>query len=104
MKNLIITLTAFVAILLTACNNSGNGQLIGAQDRMEYNEVEPFGMKIIPQGHFKMGISDEDPTYSMTYSAKIVTVQSFWMDETEITNNEYRQFVEWVVVSIIHVH
>ncbi|MBP7101822.1 MAG: SUMF1/EgtB/PvdO family nonheme iron enzyme [Bacteroidales bacterium] len=103
MKNLILTLIVVVALFLTACNNSGNGQLIGAQDRIEYNEVEPFGMKIIPQGHFKMGVGDEDPTYSMTYSAKNVTVQTFWMDETEITNNEYRQFVEWVVDSIIHV-
>jgi formylglycine-generating enzyme len=50
-----------------------------------------------------MGVGDQDPTYSMTYSARNVTVQAFWMDQTEITNNEYRQFVEWVVDSIIHV-
>jgi hypothetical protein len=27
---------------------------------------------------------------------KTVSVPSFWMDDTEITNNEYRQFVYWV--------
>jgi formylglycine-generating enzyme required for sulfatase activity len=27
---------------------------------------------------------------------KTVTVRSFYMDETEITNSEYRQFVDWV--------
>jgi gliding motility-associated lipoprotein GldK len=27
---------------------------------------------------------------------KTVTVRAFYMDETEITNSEYRQFVEWV--------
>ncbi len=27
---------------------------------------------------------------------KTVTVRSFYMDDTEITNSEYRQFVEWV--------
>ena len=27
---------------------------------------------------------------------RTVTVASFYMDETEITNSEYRQFVEWV--------
>jgi hypothetical protein len=30
-----------------------------------------------------------------------VAVDAFWMDETEITNNEYRQFVFWVRDSII---
>ena len=32
--------------------------------------------------------------------AKTVTVRSFYMDETEITNSEYRQFVYWVRDSI----
>ena len=32
---------------------------------------------------------------------KTVTVRSFYMDETEITNSEYRQFVHWVRDSII---
>jgi hypothetical protein len=47
MKNLILTLAVLVAVvIITGCNNSGNGQLIGAQDRMQYNEEVPFGMKI----------------------------------------------------------
>jgi formylglycine-generating enzyme required for sulfatase activity len=32
---------------------------------------------------------------------KTVTVRSFYMDETEITNSEYREFVEWVKDSTI---
>ena len=31
---------------------------------------------------------------------KNVSVNSFWMDETEITNSEYRQFVHWVTDSV----
>jgi len=31
---------------------------------------------------------------------KTVTVRSFYMDETEITNAEYRQFTKWVKDSI----
>ena len=47
MKNLILTSAVFVAVvLLTGCNNSGNGQLIGAQDRPKYMEDIPFGMKL----------------------------------------------------------
>ena len=32
---------------------------------------------------------------------KTVSVRSFYMDETEITNSEYRQFVFWVRDSIL---
>jgi formylglycine-generating enzyme required for sulfatase activity len=32
--------------------------------------------------------------------AKVVTISAFYMDQTEISNNEYRQFVEWVRDSI----
>ena len=31
---------------------------------------------------------------------KQVSISGFWMDATEITNNEYRQFTNWVRDSI----
>ena len=34
------------------------------------------------------------PAWSNTQS-KTISVDAFWMDDTEITNNEYRQFVQW---------
>jgi formylglycine-generating enzyme required for sulfatase activity len=40
-----------------------------------------------------MGKSDDDVA-SIQDANK--TVRSFYMDETEITNSEYRQFVDWV--------
>jgi formylglycine-generating enzyme required for sulfatase activity len=86
---------------LNACNNT-NGQLVGAKDRPDFSTETPYGMKFVPQGHYLMGVGEEDPMYSLTYNAKNVTVSSFFMDETEITNNEYRQFVEWVRDSIMH--
>lgn len=49
-----------------------------------------------------MGSSDEDLDYLFTAKNKSVTVQGFYMDATEITNNEYRQFVYWVRDSIAH--
>jgi formylglycine-generating enzyme required for sulfatase activity len=92
-----------LALAGTSCKNAGNGQLVGVQDRPEYVEVVPFGMKQIPLGHTIIGGGMADAAYSQTYAAKNVTVQAFWMDETEITNNEYRQFVMWVRDSIAHV-
>ena len=102
-KSFLMLAAAALMILGTSCKNAGNGQLVGVQDRPEYVEVVPFGMKYIPLGHTIIGGGMADAAYSQTYAAKNVTVQAFWMDETEITNNEYRQFVMWVRDSIAHV-
>ena len=47
-----------------------------------------------------MGKSEEDQAKVLNAPTKTVTVRSFYMDDTEITNSEYRQFVEWVKDSI----
>ncbi|GAO29875.1 GldJ protein [Geofilum rubicundum JCM 15548] len=57
-------------------------------------------MLFIPQGSFNMGLNDEDITNSMTTQTRTISIPSFWMDETEVTNSEYRQFVYWVRDSI----
>ena len=49
-----------------------------------------------------MGPSDQDVNYSLTAQSKTVTIPAFYMDHTEITNNEYRQFVYWVRDSLAH--
>ena len=102
-KSVLILGWVAMMMVMVSCKNAGNGQLVGVENRPEYVEVVPFGMKNIPYGHFLMGGGEADPAYSQTYAAKNVTVQAFWMDETEITNNEYRQFVMWVRDSIAHV-
>jgi formylglycine-generating enzyme required for sulfatase activity len=53
-------------------------------------------MTLVPGGAFIMGKSDDDLANVQDAPTKTVTVRSFYMDETEITNSEYRQFVEWV--------
>jgi len=40
-----------------------------------------------------MGPSDQEVTFALASQKKVVSIQSFYMDETEITNDEYRQFV-----------
>jgi gliding motility-associated lipoprotein GldK len=57
-------------------------------------------MELIPRGAFIMGKSEEDQAQVLNAPTKTVTVRSFYMDDTEITNSEYRQFVEWVRDSI----
>jgi formylglycine-generating enzyme len=65
------------------------------EKRGEWFEPDPFGMAYIPRGTFRFGPNDDD-YHDNPNSSRIVTVESFWMDDTEITNNEYRQFVNWV--------
>ncbi len=43
-----------------------------------------------------MGPSDQDIAYAHTATTRTISVPAFYMDETEITNNQYRQFVYWV--------
>ena len=91
-----------IVTILSSCGNSGNGQLIGTQNRAIWQPTDPYGMVFIPQGSFVMGPSDQDVPFANVTSAKKVSVGAFYMDETEITNNEYRQFTNWVRDSIAH--
>ena len=99
----IILVSSFI-VLLSACGGSGNGELIGVQDRQIWNPTDPYGMVFIPQGSYNMGPSDQDVPFSNVAQSKTVSVGAFYMDETEITNNEYRQFTNWVRDSILRHH
>ncbi len=89
-------------IVLAGCSGGGNGQLVGVQDRPDWYQPDPYGMVFIPMGSYNMGVNDQDVPYAHVSQSKTVSVQAFYMDETEITNNEYRQFVHWVRDSIVH--
>ena len=54
-------------------------------------EIE--GMVYIPGGEFMMG-DDHDSSTELTSPAHKVTVQSFYMDRTEVTNSAYAAFVK----------
>ena len=85
--------------IFTSCKKNGIGDSLNTSERKPFFEPIPFGMAKVEQGTFSMGPSNQDLENSAT-PVKRVSVQSFWIDETEITNNEYRQFVYWVRDSI----
>ena len=94
---------ASVLTLLISCGKTGDkGELVGVKGK-KWNPEKPYGMTLVPGGSFIMGKSDDDLANLQDAPTKTVTVRSFYMDETEITNSEYRQFVEWVKDSIIRV-
>jgi gliding motility-associated lipoprotein GldK len=108
MKNNNKFLLASLAIIsLVGCNkgNKGSvlpndGQLHGVAPATKWALPKPPGMIYVPSGTFHMGPSDEDVNFAFTARNKQVSISGFWMDATEITNNEYRQFVYWVRDSI----
>ena len=90
-----------LALGLTACNKP-IGELVGASTYGPAKDVEPHGMVFIRKGAFLMGANAQSAIFSQPDNNVMVTVNAFWMDETEITNNEYRQFVYWVRDSIAY--
>ena len=54
----------------------------------------------IPGGAFYMGPSDEQVDMSMVNRKKLVSINGFWMDRTEVTNQQYRKFVKYVSDSL----
>jgi len=92
-----------ILLCFAACKNSGDGQLVGVTNKTKFATFTPYGMVYVPSGNLMLGLGENDPSLSFAPQTRPVTITSFWMDETEITNNEYHQFVNWVRDSIAHV-
>jgi hypothetical protein len=88
-----------LGVVLASCSTR-TGHLVGASGRPVYYPEIPLGMIYVPAGSYQMGENDLDVPFLHQTRAKTVSVQAFYMDQTEISNNEYRQFVEWVRDSI----
>ena len=97
MNRVVLLLIVFLTIL--SCGKKNRGELIGVRQKKWFPE-KPYGMTLIEGGSFIMGKSDEDAARLQNAPARTVTVPSFYMDETEITNSEYKQFVFWVKDSV----
>ena len=97
MKRHLVLLT--LCLVVASCGSKNRGELIGVKQKKWFGE-KPYGMTLVEGGAYIMGKSDEDLAQLQNAPARTVTVPSFYMDETEITNSEYRQFVYWVKDSI----
>ncbi len=108
MKNLSALLMLIVMLVTMGCGKfkksakglPNDGMLHGVAPGSKHNLSKPPGMVYIPPGTFHMGPSDEDVNFAYTARNKQISINGFWMDATEITNNQYRQFVNWVRDSI----
>mgnify|MGYP006155940827 FL=1 len=83
-------------VMLSGCYMGPQGELVGVQPREYWDQPNPYGMNYIHFGSFTMGPSDQDVPYALNTRAKTVTIPAYYMDVHEISNNEYRQFVNYV--------
>jgi len=95
-------LAVTLLLILSSCGGGYNGQLLGVQNRPSWRPEMPYGMVYIPSGRLHIGPSDQDVNSAMIAQSKSISISGFFMDDQEISNNEYRQFVAWVQDSIAH--
>ena len=108
MKHTYIFFCAVVALLLTACMGSkgltatrSGGEVTGVGGGKAFSEPTPYGMTLVKRGYLKMGIENQDSLWGKETPVREISVDGFWMDETEVTNSKYKQFVQWVRDSIL---
>lgn len=105
---ILLAATAFsmVVTTTTSCSKRGwsdyRGQLLGVYDRPKWGPISPHGMVYVPSGTLHIGPSDQDVNHAMWSRSKSISIQGFYMDDAEISNNEYRQFITWVRDSVAH--
>ncbi len=99
LKKLTLSVVFVASLFLEGCGLFGGsggdgGNLVGVSGREGWYMATPYGMRAVPAGTFHMGQADEDVAASQINFNRQVTIGGFYMDETEITNNEYRQFIQ----------
>jgi len=102
LRNLGLSLVLLVSVFLQGCGLFGGsqgdgGELVGVEGREGWYMSVPYGMISVPAGTFHMGQADEDVAASQINFNRQVTIGGFYMDDTEITNNEYRQFINRIL-------
>lgn len=102
-KSMIMAATALLLLTASCAGSSASmegGELTGGGSQA-FNEPIPYGMVLIQRGSLKLGEEETDSLWGSSTPNREISVESFWMDDTEITNAEYKQFIYWVRDSII---
>ncbi len=108
MKKLLSLSTYALAVvfLLSSCSKKErsattgwkyNDKDYGGFEKLDY-EGQDTGpnLVLIEGGTFTMGVTGEDVTYDWNNTPRRVTVSSFYMDETEVANIDYREYTFWM--------
>ena len=101
-----VLISALLSIIIFSCGRRGigssvGGELTGIPVGKVWEEPTPYNMVLVTRGAYRMGPAEIDSLWGFSVPSKGVSVDNFWMDEKEITNAQYKQFVYWVRDSII---
>ena len=108
MKNLLKLSPIFLmaALLFSACSSKErssttgwayNDTKWGGFEKIDYQgQATGPNLVLVEGGTFTMGLVEQDVTYEWNNIARRVTVSSFYMDETEISNLDYREYLYWL--------
>ena len=103
-------LIKFVAVVLggvviascarEASNTTGwdyNNPKVGGFQKVPFLDQETGpGLLLVEGGTFTMGRSEQDVMYDWNNRAAKVTVSSFYMDQTEVTNFQWLEYLYWI--------
>ena len=98
---LLIVMFAVAACFGGTSKSGSNGGEVTGVSGSSINEPTPYGMVLVNKGSLKMGSENTDSLWGKELPTRDISVDAFWMDEHEVTNSMYRQFVYWVRDSII---
>ncbi|MDD4608882.1 MAG: SUMF1/EgtB/PvdO family nonheme iron enzyme [Bacteroidaceae bacterium] len=105
MKKIVIFAFVVVVTTLTACMGPIGSSAVGGEvtgvHAMSWREPTPYGMVLVKPGSLTVGPEKPDSLWGVSTPSREVSVDAFWMDEMEITNSKYKQFVGWVRDSLI---
>jgi len=100
----------FATIFLLSCSSKKGNQNVSSTTGWEYNNPDNGGFEVqqgveqqtgpglvlIEGGRFTMGQVTQDVLFDWNNKPRAVTVSSFYMDETEIKNVDYREYLYWI--------
>ena len=105
-KNTLFVLIVLAgAILVSSCKkevssttgwNYNDPNFGGFQNHPGYEQETGPGLVFIEGGSFAMGRVEQDVMYDWNNLPRRVTVSSFYMDETEVRNLDYREYLYWL--------
>jgi formylglycine-generating enzyme len=75
-----------------------NDQKWGGFEKNNKYEGQATGpnLVLVEGGTFAMGLTEQDVTYEWNNVPRRVTVSSFYMDETEVANIDYLEYLNWL--------
>jgi formylglycine-generating enzyme len=104
-NNRFFWLLVFAAMIFASCQREASNttgwyyndpRFGGFQNHPGYHQETGPGLIFIEGGTFSMGRTEQDVMFHWNNVPRRITVSSFYMDETEVRNIDYREYLYWL--------